>query len=113
MPSNYSSIFKGFLAELFTGLELIKQDGPFIRPQLYYWQRNKRGSHAEIDFILQYKNKVIPLEVKSGTRGKMQSLRLFLAEKNIETGFRTSMENFGQYEQINVIPLYALSNLRS
>lgn len=113
VPTDYSNVFKGFLAELFTGLELIKYDGPFTQPQLYYWQRNKRGSQAEIDYILQYKRSIIPLEVKSGTQGKMQSLRLFLLERNKEIGYRTSLENFSQYEQIQVFPLYALSNLKT
>ena len=56
-------------------------------------------------------NKIVPLEVKSGTQGKMQSLHLFLKEKNIDSGIRISSENFCSYDKINVYPLYAVNNL--
>jgi len=52
-----------------------------------------------------------PLEVKLRTQGSMQSLRLFMKEKNIKRGIRTSLENFGQYEDIDVYPLYAIGNV--
>ena len=41
----------------------------------------------------------------------MQSLHLFLKEKNIDTGVRISSENFCSYDKINVYPLYAVNNL--
>ena len=112
LPQNYSSIFRGNLAELFAGLEIIKYGNPFLRPQLFYWQREKRGSQAEVDYLFQRQNEIIPLEIKSGTKGSLQSLRLFLDEKKLPTGYRSSLENFGVYGKIEVVPLYALSNLR-
>ena len=112
LPSDFTSIYKGSLAELYAALELIKYERPFFRPQLYYWQKEKKQSQAEVDFLIQYKNQIRPLEVKSGTTGKMQSLRLFLAEKRYEKGFRTSLENFASYHDIEVVPLYGLSYLK-
>jgi hypothetical protein len=41
----------------------------------------------------------------------MQSLFLFLREKQQPYGIRCSLENFTTYEQIRVYPLYAVSNL--
>jgi hypothetical protein len=41
----------------------------------------------------------------------MQSLRWFMQEKKIDRGIRTSLENFARYDQIEVYPLYAISNL--
>jgi hypothetical protein len=41
----------------------------------------------------------------------MQSLRRFMKEKNIRKGIRTSLENFAHYEDIDVYPMYAISNL--
>jgi hypothetical protein len=41
----------------------------------------------------------------------MQSLRLFMKEKNIKRGVRTSLENFGRYEDIDIYPLYAIGNV--
>jgi cell filamentation protein len=47
----------------------------------------------------------------SGTQGAMQSMRVFMAEKESKKGIRTSLENFSQYENIDVYPMYAISNL--
>ena len=42
----------------------------------------------------------------------MQSMHLFLKEKNLKMGIRTSLENFSVYDKINVVPLYAIGNVR-
>jgi hypothetical protein len=62
-----------------------------------------------IFYVPQDKNNIIPIEVKSGKQGKMQSLHLFMKEKQSEYGLRTSLENFSLYGKIRVVPLYALS----
>ena len=77
---------------------------------LYYWQREALNSHAEVDYVVQQGEKIIPIEVKSGTSGKMQSLHLFINEKQSLYGIRTSLENFAQYDKIKVFPLYAIGN---
>jgi len=41
----------------------------------------------------------------------MQSLRLFMHEKHIKRGIRTSLENFGHHEDFDVYPLYAIGNI--
>ncbi|WP_198424167.1 DUF4143 domain-containing protein [Candidatus Rhabdochlamydia porcellionis] len=51
-------------------------------PSLYYWQREKKG--AEIDYIIQHENQVIPLEVKVGSTGTLKSLHQFMKEKKQE-----------------------------
>ncbi|MDR2585507.1 MAG: DUF4143 domain-containing protein, partial [Prevotellaceae bacterium] len=83
----------------------------YDQEQLYYWHRESGKSQAEVDYIIQKKGKIIPIEVKSGTSGKMQSLHLFLKEKQVEYGIRTSLENFAQYDKIKVYPLYAIGNI--
>jgi len=100
-------INKGHLAELFAGLELIKSASPYSYPELYYWHREERSSSAEVDFVIQGKKGVLPLEVKSGTKGQMQSLHIFLDERNLAKGVRISAENFSRYGKIVTIPLYA------
>jgi predicted AAA+ superfamily ATPase len=75
---------------------------------LYYWQREKSGSQAQVDYLIQRGEAIVPIEVKSGTTGKMQSLHMFMSEKQSEYGIRTSMENFGEYDKIKVVPLYAV-----
>ena len=97
---------RGPLAELFAGLELAKAADPFAESPLYYWQREARGSNAEIDYLLRNGTSILPVEVKSGTRGAMQSLHLFLSEKKAPLGLRVSRENFAAYGPIRVLPLY-------
>jgi predicted AAA+ superfamily ATPase len=102
---------KGSIAELFVGLELVKSM-PCNQPaQLYYWLREKRGSQAEVDYVVQTGPEIVPIEVKAGTRGSMQSLHLFMEEKKCTKGIRTSLENFGKLDNIEIYPLYAVSRI--
>ena len=80
---------------------------------LYCWHREKRDSNAEVDFVVAWGGKVMPVEVKSGTRGSMQSLRMFLQLKSLDKGIRTSLENFGAFDDILIYPLYAIGNVNS
>ncbi len=104
-------INKGALAELFVGLEIVKSSPANFPVQLYYWQREKPGSLAEVDYVVQCDTDIIPVEVKAGTKGSMQSMFVFMAEKGSKYGVRSSMENFGTYQNIKIYPLYAISKL--
>lgn len=106
-------INKGSLAEIFVATELVKNSSCFELPRLFCWHREKKDSQAEVDFVIQRNTEIIPVEVKSGTKGSMQSLRVFMSEKRPRYGVRTSLENFSAYENIMVFPLYAISNLLS
>lgn len=102
---------KGALAELFVGLELLKSAPCTFPTQLYYWQREKAGSNAEVDYVVQCNADIVPVEVKAGTKGAMQSMFQFLSEKEYPYGIRCSMENFGTYQHIKIYPLYAVSRI--
>ena len=104
---------KGALAEVFTGLELVAHHPPHTRPTLFYWHREARASNAEVDYLVQRGNEIYPVEVKAGTSGQMQSMFLFLQERNLATGFRVSHENFGHYDKVQTIPIYAVNALLS
>ncbi len=108
---NYDFVNKGAIAEQFVGLELVKYSSNDKVNRLYYWHREKRGSSAEVDYIIQKETDILPLEVKSGTTGKMQSLHLFMNEKQSNYGIRISLENFNKYDDIKVFPLYAVENI--
>lgn len=81
--------------------------------RLYFFKNLANGATAEVDYILSRNMTVLPLEIKSGTSGKMKSLRLFMQKKHLTHAIRSSMENFSQLENdgIDIIPLYAISNL--
>lgn len=110
--SDFSSLInRGNLAELFVGLELIAHGSPRLHPKIHYWHREARASNAEVDYVISPKGNVIPIEVKSGSRGQMQSMHVFLSERNLEQGLRVSGENFTAYDKIKTIPLYAVKNI--
>ena len=100
----------GQLAEQFVGQIMISNN---IRSEehLYYWNRNKRGSSAEVDYLIQTADGIFPLEVKSGAEGRLRSLRLLLETfPEIHCGFRVSSNNFKQVNNIRTIPLYAFEH---
>jgi uncharacterized protein len=111
VASNVDMLNKGNIAETFAGLEMMKYANAHEKKQLYYWHREKRGSNAEVDFLTEQQGFVVPVEIKSGSTGKMQSMYRFLEEKKGPWGIRLSLENFTSYDKIRVIPLYAVSNI--
>ena len=106
-----SQVNKGAIAETLVGLEMVKSMPRNQPAQLFYWQREQRGSQAEVDYVIQKGADIIPVEVKAGTRGAMQSLHLFMEEKSSKKGIRTSLENFGKMGNIEVYPMYAVANI--
>jgi len=90
---------KGGLAEQFVGQQLRAAQAPLAEPRLYYWQTTG-GRQGEIDYIIQYANRVVPVEVKSGAAGSLKSLHMFMANKGLDFAVRCnisqpSLENIG------------------
>ena len=100
----------GKLAEMLVGLELLKSGDPFRENSLFYWHREAINSTAEVDYLTQLNDTVLPIEVKSGTRGAMKSLHMLMAEKKLSLGIRTSQENIGELGNIRIIPHYLISD---
>lgn len=111
LANTESLVNRGSIAEMVAGLEIAKYSNPRTPSELFYWVRMAKNALAEVDYITVINHKITPIEVKAGLKGAMQSLRLFLETKKITTGIRTSLENFGSYENIKIYPLFALSNL--
>lgn len=102
---------RGAIAETFVGNEIVKSSSCYEPKSLFCWHREKSGSNAEVDYVVQLADKIRPIEVKSGIKGSMQSMRYFLHQKDIDYGIRTSLENFCSYDDIRVYPLYAIKNI--
>jgi hypothetical protein len=81
---------KGGLAEQFVGQQLRAAQTPLETPQLFYWQRIG-GRLGEIDYLVQHGNRVVPVEVKSGSAGSMKSLHQFMAEKRFDIAVRCNI----------------------
>jgi predicted AAA+ superfamily ATPase len=113
---------KGGLTELVLGWELVKYGSSRNRHDLYYWESMVEGTTSEVDYIVAREMKVLPIECKAGTSGKMKSLRLFMRNKHITDAIRCSLENFsqlvyrdnkesGEWRRVTICPLYAVSNI--
>lgn len=62
---------------------------PFDKTKaIYHWERQKKGSTAEVDFIAEVGSEIYPIECKSGKSNKLKSLRLLLEEKVFKTSLR-------------------------
>jgi len=108
---SFDPVNKGNIAELFAGLEFMKASSCFQKMDFFYWHREALNSNAEVDYLIQKGRDIIPVEVKSGSKGSMQSLYLFLNEKKREYGIRLSLENFSSYGNIRSFPLYWASEV--
>lgn len=72
-----SETHRGIIAEHIVGQELLASNYS-ISNELHFWTREKTDATAEVDYILPYKSKLIPIEVKSGSIGKLRSLHQFM-----------------------------------
>lgn len=113
LKDDFEVINKGNIAELFVGLELLKSNDCYEKTALYYWHREAKNSQAEVDYVIQIQDTILPVEVKAGTKGAMQSMYLFMDEKKSKCGVRVSLENFSEYDKVKVIPLYAVSSIHN
>lgn len=116
----------GAIAEQLVGQTLRILFPAYQEPELYYWQREKKGSDAEIDYILQYGTKVIPIEVKAGTAGGLKSMHLFMGLKGYDLAVRINSDNpsLAKIDVVNSlglpvsyrllsIPMYLISRLHT
>lgn len=110
LENDFDAINKGAIAEQFVGLEFLKYADAFSQENLYYWHRETPSSNAELDYIFQKDTEILPVEVKSSGKGSMQSMYQFLKEKKRTKGIRFSLENFSKLNEIDIYPLYAVSN---
>lgn len=85
-------INEGGISEQAIGQMLRTRVLKFIDPRLNYYVREKKGSEAEIDYLIQHVAGIIPVEVKSGASGSLKSLHQFMAERNLKTAVRINSE---------------------
>ena len=104
-PSAYSegnrlfNEFKGALTENYILQSLMSQFNDTPR----YWNSE---STAEVDFILQYENDIIPIEVKSEENIKSRSLSLYAQKFNPKLRIRYSLKNLDYRDGLLNIPHY-------
>lgn len=97
--------FKGALTEQFVLQQLVANKGLPI----YYW--SAENANAEIDFLIQYSGRVVPIEVKAEENLQAKSLRVFSEKYNPSTVIRTSLSDYRKEDWMTNLPLYAISAL--
>ncbi len=90
--------FKGALTENYV-IQTLSSIG--LEP--YYFTFDNR---YEIDFMLQYKNDIIPIEVKSSENINNTSLKVYNEKYNPKTRIRFSMRNLNKDDNLINIPLF-------
>lgn len=94
--------FKGALTEQYVLQQLIAtQENP-----VFYWATEK--GTAEVDFVLQRKQTVIPIEVKAEENLKAKSLKVYVEQFQPEQAFRFSMADFREQDWMVNVPLYGI-----
>lgn len=74
-------INKGSVAEQYFAQHLALSGENNKRPVLTYWLREGRASNAEVDFVVQFGQSIVPMEIKSGKSGSLKSLLQFVHQK--------------------------------
>jgi uncharacterized protein len=91
--------FKGALTENFILTSILTQ----FEGLPSYW---RSGNRAEVDFILQQHNEIIPVEVKSDENVRSKSLSLYRNAYNPALSIRFSMRNLKFTDGLLNIPLF-------
>ncbi|WP_298644516.1 ATP-binding protein [uncultured Cardiobacterium sp.] len=92
--------YKGALAEQYVLQQLIAtQDQP-----VYYWATEK--GTAEVDFVLQRGQSVIPIEVKAEENLKAKSLKTYVEQYQPQQAIRYSMADYREQDWMENVPLY-------
>lgn len=111
MSNPLSQIHRGALAEQFVGQELIAYGDCFRQDNLYFWEREKHSSSAEVDYIMTIGQSIIPVEVKAGAQGHLKSLHQFMAEKKSALGIRISEHPLSLKDSILSVPFYMIAHI--
>ncbi len=85
--------WRGRIAEHIVGQELLTLDD---RASYHrnFWVRGTNGSTSEVDYVIEHRGLVIPVEVKSGSNSKQKSLGVFMDHAPHNIGIRVSSQPF-------------------
>lgn len=75
---------------------------------VFYWASNR----AELDFLIQYQNNIIPVEAKATINLQAKSLKSFRQKYEPKISIRTSLADFEENNGLFNIPLYDIENVK-
>ncbi|MCL2631163.1 MAG: ATP-binding protein [Firmicutes bacterium] len=100
LSGDFGGESKGAVTENYVAQELTANS-----KKPYFWESNNT---AELDFVIQLDNEILPIETKSSISTKSKSLDLFRNKYGIKNSMRISAKNFGFENGIKSVPLYAV-----
>ncbi len=98
--NNIFSEYKGAFSELYFASQVI----PYGMPTYYY---SKENSMLELDFLMQYHDNPIPIEIKAETNVKAKSLRMIYNENENLKCLRFSMLPYAKQDWVTNYPLFS------
>ncbi len=75
---------------------------------VFYWASNR----AELDFLIQYQNNIIPVEAKATINLQAKSLKSFRQKYEPKISIRTSLADYEENTGLFNIPLYDIEKLK-
>ncbi len=94
-------IYKGVITENYVANQLLANEIP-----LFYW---KNKQNVEVDFLIETKDGIIPIEVKSSDNTQSKSLKIYNTLFDPPYAIRMSTKDFGYNSETKIksVPLYA------
>jgi len=111
LENHLIQINRGAIAEQFVAQELLAHYSPYQENHLFYWEKQKRQSAIEVDFLYVYEQMIFPIEVKAGTTGKLRSIHAYMKEKKVPIGIRISQNPISFENNILSIPFYLIRKI--
>jgi len=111
LDSDLVQIHSGALAEQFVGQELLAYADCFREEQLFFWEREKQTSSAEVDYVMSVGQEIVPIEVKAGAQGHLKSLIQFMKEKKSRLGIRICQSPLSYKDGILSVPFYMVEQI--
>ena len=98
--------FKGAIAEQY----VLQQFKTIKDLPIMYW--SNETSRAEVDFVIQLKSDVVPVEVKAETNLQAKSLKVYMEKFKPNYAIRTSMADYKKTDNLIDFPLYTVEELK-
>ncbi len=102
LPADLGYLYENAVAQMITSTN---------RASYYHtWEKKNSTHYYEVDFLLQDKTKIVPLEVKSSATKKHESIDAFCKKysKQVSQAILLSQKDVGKDKNLKFVPIYML-----
>ncbi len=102
LPADLGYLYENAVAQMITSTN---------RASYYHtWEKKNSTHYYEVDFLLQDKTKIVPLEVKSSATKKHESIDAFCKKysKQVSQAILLSQKDVGKDNNLKFVPIYML-----